>query len=118
VINHHPVTRLNYFEVARAAFFSKYFSPRHKVQSSTRRTSPLTMVKVIGLQPTKTRDELNSSTVPSKSNDLDVLAWLIDTLNHYCIVYWLHSGCKSANCQLRIARVFAGFVEVYVVCTF
>ena len=60
------VTRLNFFEVARAAFFSKYFSPRHKVQSSTRRASPiLTMVKVIGLQPTKTRDELNSSTVPS-----------------------------------------------------
>ena len=38
------VTRLNFFEVARAAFFSKY-SPRHEVRSSARRTSPLTMVK-------------------------------------------------------------------------
>ena len=37
------VTRLNFFEVARAAFFS---SPRHEVRSSARRTSPLTMVKV------------------------------------------------------------------------
>ena len=40
------VTRLNFFEVARAAFFSKYnISPKHEVRSSARRISPLTMVK-------------------------------------------------------------------------
>ena len=37
------VTCLNFFEVARAAFFSKYYSPRHEVRSSAHRTSPLTM---------------------------------------------------------------------------
>ena len=38
------VTRLNFFKVARAAFFSKY-SPRHEVRRSARRPSPLTMIK-------------------------------------------------------------------------
>ena len=37
------ITRLNFFEVARAAFFSKC-SPRQDVRSSARRTSLLTMV--------------------------------------------------------------------------
>jgi len=43
------VTRLNFFEVARAAFFSKYISPKYEVRSSARRTSPLTMVKKLKL---------------------------------------------------------------------
>ena len=30
------VTRLNFFEVARAAFFSKYYSPRQEVRSVAR----------------------------------------------------------------------------------
>ena len=38
------VTRLNFFEVARAAF-SRNICLRHEVRTSARRTSPLTMVK-------------------------------------------------------------------------
>ena len=40
------VTRLNFFEVARAAFFSKYYGPKQVQRSSARRASPLTMDKV------------------------------------------------------------------------
>ena len=39
------VTRLNFFKVARAAFFSKYQPEARGTISKARRASPLTMVK-------------------------------------------------------------------------
>ena len=50
------VIRLNFFEVAGAAFFSKFYvlvrGKRYEVESRARLTIPLTMVNLVGCKPT------------------------------------------------------------------
>ena len=79
-------TRLNFFEVARAAFFS---SPRQEVRSSARRASPLTMVKRGSLSMAhylKTILSMISSNYSRLTN----------------CVYYLYSRCQSFAAQLVV----------------